>query len=202
MTKTTARYHITFADDTGSRHTHAYASSYDVPGDCSSRITSTVSNFDGEGHDLGVIEVTGSAEAHTQLEADLEADDNVVSYHTHDRTPAAPVLSDGTPAVVGLRVCGANWRTDLDCRDIGVIREISPNRVRIAWTDGESINDSPEHLVPAAQMELSGTLCDYETGDALGPATADEHSASREAAEHDGGAGVIRVDGRRCYVQE
>ena len=44
-------------------------------------------------------------------------------------------------------------------------------------------------------------LMDYETGDAIRLATAEEAVASEEAATRDGGAGVILVDGRRCYVE-
>ncbi|MGP6157915.1 MAG: hypothetical protein ACLPYS_10510 [Vulcanimicrobiaceae bacterium] len=48
--------------------------------------------------------------------------------------------------------------------------------------------------------ESSATLCDYETGAALRPATADELAESIAAARVDGGAGVICVDGRTAYV--
>ena len=62
-----------------------------------------------------------------------------------------------------------------------------------------------------------GTLCDYHTGAAMRPATAEHLEASREAARWDGGVGVILVDeawqlvaadepgaaeATRCYVQE
>jgi hypothetical protein len=50
--------------------------------------------------------------------------------------------------------------------------------------------------------EMMAKLCDYATGETIREATADEARASREAAEHDGGAGVILVDGRRCYVED
>lgn len=43
-------------------------------------------------------------------------------------------------------------------------------------------------------------LYDYETATFLRWATAAEASESIEAAKHDGGAGVIVVDGRSCYV--
>lgn len=43
-------------------------------------------------------------------------------------------------------------------------------------------------------------LYDYDTAAAIRPATAAEEAASIEAARHDGGRGVIEVDGRRCYV--
>ena len=45
------------------------------------------------------------------------------------------------------------------------------------------------------------TLHAYDTGEELRDATGEELAASVEAARHDGGAGVIRVDGRRCYVE-
>lgn len=45
-------------------------------------------------------------------------------------------------------------------------------------------------------------LCDYETGNTIRPATKKEQHASTEAARTDGGAGVIEVDGRSCYVEE
>lgn len=48
----------------------------------------------------------------------------------------------------------------------------------------------------------TATLRNYKTGEAIRPATADELAASREAAKHDGGAGVITVDGVACYVEE
>ena len=44
-------------------------------------------------------------------------------------------------------------------------------------------------------------LMDYATGECLGPATPAQQLASIEAAKRDGGAGVIDVDGRACYVE-
>lgn len=43
-------------------------------------------------------------------------------------------------------------------------------------------------------------LIDYNTNETIRVATDAEHAASLAAAEIDGGAGVIDVDGRRCYV--
>ena len=57
----------------------------------------------------------------------------------------------------------------------------------------------------AQQQQIDTTapvLCDYATGASLRNATVEELAASVEAAEHDGGAGVITVDGRDCYVLE
>lgn len=53
----------------------------------------------------------------------------------------------------------------------------------------------------AAKRKRRACLHDYESGDALRPATSSEAAESRAAAEHDGGAGVILADGRRCYVE-
>lgn len=47
-----------------------------------------------------------------------------------------------------------------------------------------------------------GDLMDYATAAYIRPATAAERAASIEAAKHDGGAGVIIVDGRSCYVED
>lgn len=47
----------------------------------------------------------------------------------------------------------------------------------------------------------SAALCDYETGATIREATEQETSDSIAQAERDGGAGVILVDGRRCYVE-
>lgn len=51
------------------------------------------------------------------------------------------------------------------------------------------------------QVSGFGTLCDYETGSELRPATEDEARMSTENARKDGGAGVFRqLRGRRVYV--
>lgn len=49
---------------------------------------------------------------------------------------------------------------------------------------------------------MDNDLRDYNTADYVRAATRAELEASREAAKHDGGAGVIKVDGRSCYVEE
>lgn len=45
------------------------------------------------------------------------------------------------------------------------------------------------------------TLNNYRTGEIIRAATTKEIEASTDAAEHDGGAGVIEVDGVPCYVE-
>lgn len=47
----------------------------------------------------------------------------------------------------------------------------------------------------------TGTLMAYDTAETIREATEAETEASIEAAKRDGGAGVIEVDGRRCYVE-
>ncbi|MBP6572276.1 MAG: hypothetical protein KA226_12710 [Gemmatimonadales bacterium] len=49
--------------------------------------------------------------------------------------------------------------------------------------------------------DTTATLNNYRTGEILRAATADEIEASTEAAQRDGGAGVIEVDGVSCYVE-
>ena len=44
------------------------------------------------------------------------------------------------------------------------------------------------------------TLVNYQTGDEIRQATTEEEAESIEAATQDGGAGVIEVDGIKCYV--
>lgn len=44
-------------------------------------------------------------------------------------------------------------------------------------------------------------LCNYTTGNVIRTATEAEYYASLAAAEMDGGAGVIEVDGESCYVE-
>lgn len=47
-----------------------------------------------------------------------------------------------------------------------------------------------------------GMLVDYRTNETIRAATTEEQEESREQAKRDGGAGVISVDGRSCYVQD
>jgi hypothetical protein len=45
-------------------------------------------------------------------------------------------------------------------------------------------------------------LCDYDTAEVIREATEEEAKASRETTKHDGGAGVVLVNGERCYVED
>lgn len=50
-------------------------------------------------------------------------------------------------------------------------------------------------------MNVQAILYDYMTGDPIRPATDEEEALSIYRAEHDGGTGIIVIDGRPCYVQ-
>lgn len=49
-------------------------------------------------------------------------------------------------------------------------------------------------------MKPKYELYNYETGEYIRPATIEELRESMDAATRDGGAGVITVDGVRCYA--
>jgi len=53
----------------------------------------------------------------------------------------------------------------------------------------------------ATRTAPAATLNNYRTGEIIRAATADEIEASTEAADRDGGAGVIEVNGVPCYVE-
>lgn len=50
-------------------------------------------------------------------------------------------------------------------------------------------------------MNTNINLCEYETGNIIRTATVDEYKLSVAASKIDGGAGVITIDGVRCYVE-
>jgi hypothetical protein len=82
------------------------------------------------------------------------------------------------------------------------IRQFAPD---VELTEhGSQIRDERGEVVGEVVEEKPyyGELHDYTTGQHIRPATEDEQQDSREAAESDGGAGVIDVDGRRCYVED
>lgn len=60
----------------------------------------------------------------------------------------------------------------------------------VAWVDGDQV-----------AFGADATLFDAATGDAIRPATVAELVASIKAAESDGGAGTIEVDGRRVWAK-
>ena len=50
------------------------------------------------------------------------------------------------------------------------------------------------------EAATTASLYDYQTGAYIRPATAAELAASTDAAEHDGGAGVIIIGDRSCFA--
>ncbi len=57
-----------------------------------------------------------------------------------------------------------------------------------------------EATTTQAQYPKWGNLYDYHTGAFIRRATREELIASLEAARKDGGAGVIKVEDKECYV--
>ncbi len=103
-------------------------------------------------------------------------------------------------------------------RIAGTLLRFGSCEARDAWVDGSSTKtrepigdgdalpsgwrvwDADVHDLAPAEGDY-GTLCDYQSGEALRPATTEERASSLDAAKSDGGSGVIVVDGRSCYVE-
>lgn len=76
-----------------------------------------------------------------------------------------------------------------------LIQDWENESTTIGFADGSWID------VCGGDVFASGPyLIDYATGDAIREATEQEFRESMEAAQHDGGAGVIDVDGRLVFV--
>ena len=97
---------------------------------------------------------------------------------------------------------------DLEMRLRWDVMNSMPSLLRIPLFNAlykAGLNDSHiDTALKAAMKEVcpQSTLHDYATGEFIREATPNELRESREAANHDGGAGVIRVDGKSCYVSE
>lgn len=72
--------------------------------------------------------------------------------------------------------------------------DIREHLASLNWYDNATGEIVLRHVEPS--------LHDYATGDYIREATAAELDESLEAASHDGGAGVIEIDGRPCYVED
>lgn len=101
-------------------------------------------------------------------------------------TPGGPVSTNGRPTTyVGFS------HTKRDPNYLAFIPRIlvrSPN------------GDVFVSIYDVTEPQSRASLCDYQTGDALRPATEDELRSSIDAAQQDGGVGVIEIDGRSCFV--
>ncbi len=73
-----------------------------------------------------------------------------------------------------------------------------PRRV---FEENENMAHTRDGVVTRKTHATPGTLCDYQTSEALRDATQAETEESIAQATRDGGAGVILVDGRSCYVE-
>jgi len=110
-----------------------------------------------------------------------------------------------TPAKIAANLVG--FRAD-DARDVG---DWLARTDALVWERAAGGGPMPpewaEHratavaLIVSAASAASPTLCDYETGETIREATEQEMSDSIAQALRDGGAGVILVDGRSCYVE-
>ena len=82
-------------------------------------------------------------------------------------------------------VCAAVFGEPADIREHAVSRN---------WYDNATGEIVLRHVEPS--------LHDYATGDYIREATAEELDWSLQAEPHDGGAGVIEIDGRARYVED
>lgn len=71
------------------------------------------------------------------------------------------------------------------------------------WVDHYNHNGKAADLPPSEWYSdaENASLHDYQSGERLRPATAEERRESLKAALDDGGRGVFDVDGRSCYVE-
>lgn len=118
-----------------------------------------------------------------------------------DRPEDGRSLGYDDPANVGLYHVqhDGEWESSHDTLDEAV--EWLSGRLGVAVRSHRSYGYGSEErwLVGTADMQVG--LYDYRTGEYLRPATADELRRSVEAADRDGGRGVIEVDGRTVYVE-
>lgn len=101
-------------------------------------------------------------------------------------TPGCPVTIDGRQTIF-VGYSHAKMDPDYRChRPMILVR--SPN------------GDVFVSIYDVTEPQSEANLHDYQTGAALRPATEEELQSSIEAARRDGGAGVIEIDGRSCFV--
>lgn len=103
-----------------------------------------------------------------------------------------------TDTIAHLLPLTSEERRDLAGRYAAGAYDIGDDGIAYLVFRGEWISD--EQVQALLGCVSPGTLHGYDAGEAIRPATAEEAESSREAATRDGGAGVITVDGTRCYV--
>lgn len=111
-------------------------------------------------------------------------------------------MTPTTPRTAGLQYLAECMGSDTSYHEARIMQRLL---VDAGWA-GTAIADIPEaawnELLGQAINAIPANLHDYQTGQYLRPATAEELAASIAAAETDGGAGVIEVDGRTVYAVE
>jgi hypothetical protein len=117
----------------------------------------------------------------TGIGIDIAADSIAQEQHesrTTQQEAALALLADGLEAW--------GWPAGLTSEQVDAVREAARS-----------------HLVSIAGWVRGGArLMRYSDATTIRAATAEELEASIDAARRDGGAGVIIVDGIRCYVEE
>jgi hypothetical protein len=132
----------------------------------------------------------------------LTADDEITSYDVEAIVDGRRVerhLGERAGKLIHGALIGKGSREDLaavgDAFD-RLLEEYAEACARLP--EGSRVPDLEEYHTTAD----SGTLTNYRTGESIRPATEQERTDSREAAKTDGGAGVIEIDGVRCYVED
>lgn len=97
---------------------------------------------------------------------------------------------------------GLVWFGERDAYGHQEIIEASLDDLRVASCGEVRILGEVKVADEAVIDQARPVLYRYDDSTAIRNATADELAASKTAAESDGGAGVITVDGVDCYVQE
>ena len=96
--------------------------------------------------------------------------------------------------------------TDVEMSGLPNFGGVEPSSTMSVWSWDAThvlVGDGIDDMTIVTRDDWAGRfhdLCDYASGDILGPATERELIDSQSAACDDGGAGVIMVDGAKCYV--
>ena len=133
-------------------------------------------------------------------------------FQSDPRDFALEMVSDGLVTADHLLLCALKYMSHDDVRDMLDCNELSP---RFDEDDDEPEEDEDDDLIEDEEDEdcpdSFGTLYDYQTGDAIRPATRQERDSSDAEVASGNHEGVIAVDWRteggwngedfrQCYV--